>query len=241
MMSRETDGTVPEAAATASRTPWVIGIAAFLAIFVAGTALTIGTAEAPPPPTPAAPAPRQTAKPTMIEVPSLGLAVAQPKGWQVVTAQQHARNLRSVEMDDPQFQDLVIRYANVPIVALSKYAEPYADLNPSFKVNVRPAGPFMGRPATEILAAALPTLSRAFADMAIEEGPVPTMIANHPAAYARLSYTMKADGQAYPTISEFWIVPRGSIFFMIGVGTRADERNGTRAEARTIVHSLQIQ
>jgi hypothetical protein len=162
-------------------------------------------------------------------------------GWHVVSAQENADNLRSVEMDDKQFQELAIRYANSPVVALSKYKEPYEDLNPSFKINVRPSGAFAGKPPTEILAAALPTFSRAFSDLTVQEGPLFTKVAGHDAAYTRLAYTMKAGGAAFPTISEVWIVPRGPIMLMIGTGTRADERNGTRAEVRQFVDSLTIK
>jgi hypothetical protein len=35
-------------------------------------------------------------------------------------------------------------------------------------------------------------------------------------------------------------VPSGPVFFMIGTGTRADERNGSRAEARKIVDSIRL-
>jgi hypothetical protein len=31
------------------------------------------------------------------------------------------------------------------------------------------------------------------------------------------------------------------VFFMIATGTRADERNGSRAEARAIVDSIQLK
>jgi len=42
-------------------------------------------------------------------------------------------------------------------------------------------------------------------------------------------------------VSEIWVVPSGPVFFMIGTGTRADEKNGSRAEARAIVDSLRIR
>jgi hypothetical protein len=179
--------------------------------------------------------------PARIEIPSFGLSVVPLPEWHVVSAKENAENLRSVEMDDKQFQELAIRYANSPVVALSKYKEPYEDLNPSFKVNVRPSGAFAGKSPSEILAAALPTFSRAFSDLKVQEGPRPTKVAGHEAAYARLAYTMRAGGAAFPTISEVWIVPRGPIMLMIGTGTRADERNGTRAEVLQLVDSLTIK
>ena len=232
------------ASARSRRMSWLIGIAAFSLIFGIGTALTLGKGDAPEPATSArAAVPAEAAAPAeeVVTIPTLGLSVARPRDWYTVSAEENARNLRGVEMDDRELQELVIRHAAVPIVAFSKYREPYDDVNPSFKINVRRSGALAGRPATDILSGALPTLSRAFADMKLLEGPVETKVAGHPAAYTRLGYTMRAGNKAFPTVSEFWVVPRGEIFFMLGTGTRRDERNGTRAEVRKIVDSVRLR
>jgi hypothetical protein len=114
-------------------------------------------------------------------------------------------------------------------------------LNPSFKINVRPLGGFAKFAPEDILTAALPTFSRAFSDVQVLEGPRSAAVSGRRAAYARLSYTLKAKDLAVPTTSEIWIVPRGSVFFMIGAGTRSDERNGSRAEIRRILDSVRIE
>jgi hypothetical protein len=72
------------------------------------------------------------------------------------------------------------------------------------------------------------------------EGPRASQVSGKQAAYARLSYTLKTSTVSVPTISEIWIVPHRSIFFMIGAGTRADEKNGTRAEMRRILDNVRI-
>ena len=46
------------------------------------------------------------------------------------------------------------------------------------------------------------------------------------------------DGRKFPTSSELWIVPRGDYFFMIGAGTRQDERNGSREEIHEILSTV---
>ena len=226
------------------RTVLPIAIAAFLATFVGGTLLTSrpdGESAAAGPTVVAAPRELARQPEETISIPTLGLSVVRPPGWSVITAEENAQNLRSVEMDDRELQELAVRYANAPLVAFSKYKEPYADLNPSFKINVRPLGGFGGHAPEEIMQAALPTMRRLFNDMVVAEGPKRTTVAGKPAAYTRLAYTMRAGDLAFPTVSEIWIVPSGPVYFMIGTGTRADERNGTRAEARAIVDSLTIK
>jgi hypothetical protein len=41
-------------------------------------------------------------------------------------------------------------------------------------------------------------------------------------------------------MSELWIVPRGDYFFMIGAGTRQDEKTGTRKEIQEILKTVKI-
>ncbi|MCH8617172.1 hypothetical protein LZ016_13825 [Sphingomonas sp. SM33] len=176
-----------------------------------------------------------------VQIPSLGLSVFRPADWVTVTADQNSRNIRSVQMDDPEFQEMAARYANAPVFAIAKYPEPYADLNPSFKINVRPLGGLARLAPEDILTAALPTFSRAFRDAQILEGPRSAQVSGRKAAYAKLAYTLRANDLAVPTISEIWVVPKGSIFFLIGAGTRADEKNGTRAEIRQIMDRLRIE
>jgi len=236
----------PDRAAQRNRIPWMIPLAVFALTVGIGLYLTSGsTAEVGKPPARVATAPPQPPPAASIgqkiEIPTLGLSLYRPDGWVTVTADQNAQNLRRVHMDDRQFQELAARYANSPVVAIAKYKEPYADLNPSFKINVRPIGGFANRAPEEILAAALPTFGRAFRDLRILEGPRPSQVSGRRAAYARVAYTLRAGDLAVPTVSELWIVPKGSVFFMIGAGTRADEKNGTRAETGRILDSLRIE
>ena len=176
----------------------------------------------------------------IVSNPTVGLEVTKPAGWKHLTAEANAANLRNIQMDDKEFQEAVAKYATAPIVAFSKYAEPYQDLNPSFKINLRPSGQFAGRKATDILSVVLPTLKKAFGDLVVQEGPSETIVSGLPAAYARMNFTMSAGGAQFPTTSEIWIVPRGNFFFLIGAGTRQDEANGTRAEIRSILEGVTI-
>jgi len=171
---------------------------------------------------------------------TIGLEVVKPEGWQHLTAEANAQNIRNAEMDDKEFQEMVAKYASAPVVAFSKFPEPYPDLNPTFKVNMRPAGQLTGRSATDVLAIVLPTFKKLSADLVVEEGPTETTVSGLPAAYARVNYTMSAAGMQFPITSEIWIVPRGQFFFLIGAGTRQDEATGTRAEIRSILESLKI-
>lgn len=172
---------------------------------------------------------------------TIGVALTRPAGWTVVTADQNAANLEAVHGKDSEFMALAAKYATAPLYAFAKHAEPYPDLNPSFKINLRPMGTLAGRSAIELIELILPALQRTFPDLRIVQAPTPTIVGGLPAGYVRAEYTVSAAGQTFPTTSELWIVPRGRFFFMIGAGTRTDERSGTRAEVRQIVDGMIIE
>lgn len=182
----------------------------------------------------------QAQSPERIVNRTLGLELVKPADWQFLTAEANAENLQRLHTDDPEFPAAIARYASVPLVAFTKYAEPYPDLNPSFKINARPYGPFADRSAKELITLILPSLSRAFPDLKVEQAPLETVIDGQPAAYVRLTYTLVAGQDRFPTTSELWIVPRQGYFLMIGAGTRQDEANGSREEIQSILSSFKF-
>jgi len=178
--------------------------------------------------------------PEVFRNPTAGLEVTKPAAWVFLTAEQNADNLRRTELSDQEFRVAMAKYATAPMVAMAKYREPYPDLNPSFKVNMRSLGDLKGSSAVEIINLVVPQLQRAFADAKLVQPPKEVTISGLKAAYARIDYTLRAGGEQFPTASELWIIPRGDFFFIVGAGTRQDEKSGTRAEIEAIVKSLKL-
>ena len=140
---------------------------------------------------------------------------------------------------DKDFHKAMIKYSTVPLVVIMKYPEPFDDINPSFKVNIKPLGRLKGTDPKKILKLLLPQFSKIFEDFELIQAPVDTKVSGDAAAYMRINYSMKTqDGRVFPTTSEMWIVPRGDYFFMIGSGTRQDEKTGSRSEIERIVSSI---
>lgn len=173
--------------------------------------------------------------------PTLGFAVTKPAHWQVVSAEGYAENLGRVKLEDEEFQEKMQKYAQVPFIAFMKYPEPYDDVNPSFKVNIKPLGQFLGKDSKEIINTLLPTFKQAFRDFQIIEGPMDVNISGIKSAYVRIHYTMAIpDGRTFPTCSELWIIPRGNSFFMIGIGRRQDASAEDLEDIKQIVSSIKI-
>lgn len=173
---------------------------------------------------------------------TLGLSVTKPAAWVFLSAADVAGNLERTKLDDKEFEAKLQKYASAPLVAIAKHPEPFDDLNPSFRLQVKPYGALQGKTAEELLQLVLPQLTRAFKDAAITQAPTQVTVAGISSAYGQIEYTLEAqDGRMFPTTSEIWIVPRESYFMLIGAGTRQDEKTGTRQEIRDILNTLTIE
>jgi hypothetical protein len=123
-----------------------------------------------------------------------------------------------------------------------KYPEPFDDLNPSFKVNVRPFGNLDPSNPKEVLELVLPQFRSAFHAFELAQGPIDREVDGIKSAYVQFRYNLRtSDGKSFPTTSELWIVPRGKYFFMIGAGTRTDEGTGSRREISSILDTLRFR
>jgi hypothetical protein len=173
--------------------------------------------------------------------PTVGFSVTKPAEWYFLSAEQSAENLARARLKDEEFQKLVQKYATAPVVAITKYEEPYDDLNPSLKVNIRPLGNFSANKPTAILDLISKQFESLFEDFEVVTAPKETKMAGLKAGYLKVHFSMKIpDGRTFPTCSELWVVPRGKHFFMIGAGTRQDEKTGKREEIEKILGTIKI-
>ena len=173
---------------------------------------------------------------------TVGFKVTKPNDWQFVTADENLENIKKVQMNDQEFQQLMLKYSTASLVAIMKYPEPYEDLNPSFKVNIKPLGKLKGTEPKNILSLIIPQFEKMFQDFNLVQPPTDTKVAGLDAAYMHINYSLVIpEGRVFPTASELWIVPRGDYFFMIGAGTRQDEKTGSRSETNEILNSVVMQ
>ena len=174
--------------------------------------------------------------------PTVGFSVTKPTTWKFVTAQQNSDNIARVQTDDKEMQALMLKHTTAPLVAFFKYEEPFGDVNPSFKVQFRPFGDMDPTKPSRVVDAVLPSLKRGFSDMIVEERSDERVVDGIKSSYLRMRYTLRtADGQNFLTTSELWVVPRGNFFFLLGAGTRTDERTGSRSEISSIVETIRIR
>lgn len=183
----------------------------------------------------------QAAEPSVFKSHTAGIELTKPAEWHYVTAAQNMENIKAMKLSDEEFHAVMQKYSTAPLVAMAKYKEPFDDLNPSFKVNIKPYGGLKGRQSQEIISLILPHFQKIFKDFTIIQAPVEVEVSGIKSAYARVNYTMEIpDGRKFPTTSELWIIPFGDYFFMIGAGTRQDEKTGSREEIKIILNTVKI-
>jgi hypothetical protein len=174
--------------------------------------------------------------------PTAGLQMDKPDDWHYVTAAQNLENIKALKLSDEEFHAAIQQYATAPLVAITKYKEPFDDVNPSFKINIKPYGQLKGRRPGDLITMLFPQFERAFKSFQLVQAPTNVVVSGIPSAYARMNYVMETpDGGSFPITSELWIVPRGDYFLMLGAGTRQDEKTGTRKEIEAILSSVKIE
>jgi hypothetical protein len=173
---------------------------------------------------------------------TVGFEVSKPASWQFVTAEQNLENLKNTQLNDEEFHRIMLKYSTAPLVAMMKHPEPFDDLNPSFKVQIKPFGQLKGTDPKQILTMISGQMNVVFKDLNITQPPMNVVVSGVESAYMRINYSLQiSNGRTFPTTSELWIVPKGDYFFMIGAGTRQDETTGSRKEIQQIVESVKIR
>jgi len=171
-----------------------------------------------------------------------GFKVTKPTTWKFITVDENLENVKKTKknkLNDTEFKQYMLKYSTVPLVAIMKHPEHFDDLNPTFRVNIKPLGNLDGADPKQMLNLILPRFKTLFQDFNLVQPPMDTKVSGLNAAYMRMNYSlMIPDGRKFLTASELWIVPRGEFFFMIGAGTRQDEKTGSRKDIYKILSSV---
>jgi hypothetical protein len=179
---------------------------------------------------------------TLFDSPTAGIQVKRPADWHFVTAEQHRENLKAIKLSDEEFRAAMQKYSTTPLVAMMKFEEPFDDVNPSFKVQIKPYGELKGKSPAELIGLFVPQFEKIFKDFSLVQPPMDVMVSGIKSGYMRMNYSLEIpDGRSFPTSSELWVVPHGEYFFLIGAGTRQDEKTGSREEIQRILKTVKIK
>ncbi|MCW7468291.1 hypothetical protein [Leptospira kanakyensis] len=176
-----------------------------------------------------------------VEFKTFGISIDKPNGWFDVSAEDYSEHLKNIKTNDDEFTDLIKKHATIPFFAITKYKEPHDDLNPSIKINIKPAGNLDLSKPDMILKSITSVLESKFLNYKIIDEPKIVTINGKTCSFARFSYTLKIDEElSFETTSALWILPHNNQFFMIGAGFRTDEKNGKFEEIKKIINSIKL-
>jgi hypothetical protein len=173
-----------------------------------------------------------------LQNPAAGIELTRPAGWQDATLAQVQANRERVRLSDPELEHALQTRSALPLFAFTKYPEPHAALNPSIQVTLRSA--LRGTP-TELLTAALATLRRAFPGFRVLSPVRSTQVSGWPAAQVKATYTLANQaGESFPVQSRMWLVPRGSLMFLIGMSGSTNGEDVCEDEFNAVLASIVI-
>ena len=173
--------------------------------------------------------------------PCAGISITKPAEWYYMGIDQNYENLKKSIMKSEELKKMSLKMADVPMVIITKYPEPYNNLNPTLKIDAKPSGEFKGTNPKKILSAMTDSMDAFFDGFKIIKGPTETKVDGMVGAYVRFNTIMKMEGgQPYLSCSEIWLIPRGEHMFMFSANTRQDEKNCTREEIRKIIDTIKI-
>lgn len=172
-----------------------------------------------------------------IAAPVGGISIEKPAGWSVLPPDEALRNIRSIDFDTPGAS----RALRGPLITLTKYPLSRPGVNPTVKINYHnfPAARELGPDGVAKLM--VDDLRRSLGEITILDAPSALQVSGMPAGHLRVGYTLRRGEAAVPTISEIWVVLRGSGFFVIGAGYAPDEPAATHGEIEAAVASVKIE
>ena len=183
-----------------------------------------------------------TAGGDIFESPTVGFKIVKPASWVFLTADEVVEAKAGVRLDDTELEELIRKRAKTPLVVMTKYPEPYDDLNPSVQVAFNPLGPAKDMPATEILEQTVTLLKRMAEDFTLEDGGIREVeVDGVKGAYLKGAYSVKGpDGREFKTTSRMWFLKRGAFSFIISASGPQSGPDLSEREFADILASVEI-
>ncbi len=170
---------------------------------------------------------------------AVGIALDPPKGWTTLGVREVAGDGQG-RLPVPRLLAALRPLAGQPLVEFAKHAEPYANLNPTIQINVRPLGAFAGRPLSEVMSAVVIPLRNQHPELELV-GPAKSLkISGLEAMRTTTAYTLTVGPRQLEVRSHLLVVPRGALFFVIGMTEPPSGPDRAEREFEAALASLRI-
>lgn len=171
-----------------------------------------------------------------------GLSLSKPEGWHVASVKQIESRQDGIRFLDKDPDDPQRGQVGVFLVVLVKHPLPFAGLNPSVHVRIRPRGLLQQNSAEEILEHFMPALQQSMADFSYIDRVEATRVGGLPAARMRAVFrATSAQGGEFPTLATLWAIPRGEFIFLVSTAGPPNGPDVSEAEFKAIIDSIKIE
>jgi hypothetical protein len=171
--------------------------------------------------------------------PAAGISLVKPASWHLTAMDLGKSDCR---LDDAALASLLKPKRNIPLVTITKYPEPYDDVNPSFLLSIEPMGKLKGRTAQEILQVIKSSLARTFSNFEVRRNVGAMNCGGLPGADMEVRYLFKtAAGKELASQSRMICLPRGDFFIQITTATAPDPDSATQDALNGIIAALKVQ
>ncbi|MDR4307241.1 hypothetical protein IHQ68_11485 [Chelatococcus sambhunathii] len=166
-------------------------------------------------------------------------SLAKPNGWQNLSFEAYRRRIDR-EIVSSEDKKRFISSVRRPIIALSKFKEPYDGLNSTFLITVSRNDKLLGQPIKDIGDAFILAMSRTLSTISVYSTPKEINIGGIPAVCVGFYTEGSLTSGHYRVANEMCVVPRDGRFLLIGIQTEHNDR-ATLAALRSAVGSLRFE
>lgn len=180
--------------------------------------------------------------PRSFEDDSSGFAMNVPDGWISSSFLTFDGSQANMRLDDAELARVLQQHTSNVLLFATRYPEPHSDINPSIQVTVRPTADFGGASPREVLATMATQMRGVFRRFEVLENPTSMRVSGLRTARIRVNYDFQnGEGAEFPITSRIWLIPRGSVAFMISMSGPQEGPDYSETEFMQAMESVSIR
>ncbi len=173
-----------------------------------------------------------------------GISITKPDRWEFLSIDDiSSEEEGSVgQLDDRELERVARNRKGRPLVVISRFEEPYAGYNPKLTIVTESIGGQLGKDPTDLMVDYVSDLQKKFYDYTLMENITPIKIGGLNGAYIRLAFTREIKGgESYQTVNKIYLVPRGTVMFIITGITQVGEFRDYEGSFNEMIKSVDIE
>jgi hypothetical protein len=177
----------------------------------------------------------------LFSIPMVGIELTKPESWVFLHKAEPSPDKPATRLNDDLLNTAAEELSGRPLAVLAKYPQPHPTLNPTMQVAMRSREPLGDLDAPEILTIISNQMRGGFPDFELEKAVSTTEVSGLEAATFTATYTVQGGPASYPVRYRMWVIPRGKIFFILGMSGAQEGEDAATEAFQQILESVKIQ